>query len=95
MIDSIQDDVHRLHANSMLFVYGTQAFIDFVIHMVPGTNPMWMSRDYCTYKGAPCFSKVCCIPHCFYERPTLVPVFITERNPKRISTFTKKGENQK
>ena len=95
MIYSIQDDVHWLHANSMLFVYGTQAFIDFVIHMVPGTNPMWMSRDYCTYKGAPCFSKVCCIPHCFYERPTLVPVFITERNPKRISTFTKKGENQK
>jgi len=27
------------------------------------------------------------MPLCFFERPTLVPDLLTERNPKRVLTF--------
>ena len=40
----------------------------------------------------PCFSKVHFMQQHFCERPTLGPVWLMERNPKRIFTF-KKGEN--
>ena len=90
MINSMLDDVHWLYANTMLFCIQDQSLPRFCYPHGSGTNSLWMSRDYCIYEGVFCFSKVFCIPHCFQETPTLVPVFTTERNPKRISTFTKK-----
>lgn len=44
--------------------------------------------------GIPHFSEVQLLLH-FYERPTLVPVSLTESNPKRIFTFMKKGKKRK
>lgn len=41
------------------------------------------------------FSKVHVTPLCFYRRPTLVPVSLTKRNPKRIFASTKRGGKQK
>ena len=38
--------------------------------------------------GVPCFSKVHFTPLHFYQRPTLVPVFDNQRNPKRNFAFT-------
>lgn len=45
-----------------------------------------------TYMGVPAFHKF--TPLHFYERPTLVPVFPNQRNPKRIFPFTNKGERE-
>lgn len=40
------------------FVYGTPSIPRFCYpHGSTGTNPPCMSRDYYTYKGAPCFEK--------------------------------------
>ena len=55
--------------------------------------------NYCSYvyknTGILCFSKVCLCPLTFLESPTLVPVFVTKINPKRIFTFVRKGKKQK
>ena len=39
----------------------------------------------------PCFATVCFTPRQFYERFTVVPISLTERNLKGIFPFTKKG----
>lgn len=40
------------------------------------------------------FLKVHFMLLCFYERPTLAPVFANQKKSKRIFTLTKKGEKQ-
>ena len=44
--------------------------------------------------GTPCILKVRFMPHYFYERPVLVPIFVRERNLKRIFASMKKGKKQ-
>ena len=43
--------------------------------------------------GIPCFSEVLFMLHHFYERPTLAPVFTSQKKSRQFSLLGKKGKN--
>lgn len=49
---------------------------------------LWASYN----TGWPCFSKVYVMPFCFYERPTLAPVFTNRKKSQEDVHFYEKRE---
>ena len=48
-----------------------------------------------TQTGIPHFMKVCVMPLCFYQRPTLVPVFTNQKKKKSKDDFCFYKKRQK
>lgn len=64
--------------------------------MRPILGSLWLSCEFEWYlnTGVYCVLKVRVRPLHFYHRPTLPPIFLTERNARRTFAFMKKSESK-